>query len=399
MRNRLFPMILLLAMVMVSSCSDPVGTITLESPEIPDGARELVIRATDSKGASISGFNLQITGPTTANATVSGAEYVFTNLASGLYTIVITKSGYVGDSFQLPVVLPTNPKVDFKASAVVKATQLTPPVPISNATGGTVQSPGPSNTGPRSQPTQVSIPAGAIPGAGTTQVSVTQTAPVPITQTSQPLKAAPGNSVENTISPIPLDRFIFSFTNNGSEVTAFTQPVEIGIPMGVPQTIRNEQFSFVLMSGSGSGATPTTESRPIVINASTGNATTTILKPGTYRVYATLGLTATTAQSDPYVIGIANCGVGRLFTFSSPAAPTLGSVMAFLGVVPAATTASGTVDAKPVVNKQAWLRGVSRFTDYRVNRPGGTQLETYRFPLAEVTTTLEFNDCHDGGGN
>ncbi len=398
MRNRLFPMILLLAMVMVSSCNDPVGTITLETPEIPDGARELTIRATDSKNAPISGFNLQITGPTSVSATVPGSEYVFTNLASGLYTIVITKSGYVGDSFQLPVVLPTNPKVDFKATAVVKATQLATPVPVSNATGGTVQAPGPSNAGPRSQPTQVSIPAGAIPGTGSTQVSVTHTAPVPITQTAQPLKAAPGNSVENTISPIPLDRFIFSFINNGSEVTEFAQPVGVSIPMSVPLSIRDVVYNFVLMSGSGASATPTAESRPIVINATTGNATTTILKPGTYKVYATLGLTTTAAQSDPYVIGIGNCGVDKIFTFSSPAAPpALGSVMAFLGVVPAATTTSSSLEAKSVSNKQPWLTGVSSFTDYRVNRPNGTQLETYRFPFAQATE-LTYRDCHDGGG-
>jgi hypothetical protein len=399
MRNRLYLVILLLAMVMVSSCNDPVGTITLESPEIPDGARELVIRATDSKDAPLSGFNLQITGPTSVNATVPGSEYVFTNLASGVYTIVITKEGYVGASYQLPVVLPDNPKIDFKANTVVKATQLTPPVPVSNATGGTVQAPGPAASGPRSQPTQVSIPAGAIPGAGTTQVSVTHAPPAPVTQTTQPQKSAPGNSVTNTLDRIPLDQFIFSFTVTGGQaITEFAQPVGIDLSIIVPSAIRSEQFNFVLMSGSGPGATPTNESRPITIDAQ-GNMSTSILKPGTYKIYATLGLTTATAQSNPFTIGSTSCGLGGSFSFSSPTPGPLGPNLLFLGVVPPATVFNNTVVFQPVAGSQSRLTGVNSFIDYNLNRPSGAQLETYRYPLAQVTTTVSISNCHNSGGS
>jgi hypothetical protein len=398
MRNRLTLTIVLLAMAMVSSCSDPVGTVTYESPELPDGERTLVIKATDSKDAPITGFNLQITGPTSVNATVSGSEYTFTNLASGLYTIVITKEGYIGASYQLPVTLPNNPKVDFSSSFTVKATQLTPPVPISNATGGTVQAPGPSSEGPRSQPTQVSIPAGAIPGTGTTQVSVTRTAPVSITQTAQQQKAAPGASVENTLNRIPLDGIVLSFNNNGSAVTQFNTAVNLDIPMSVPVSIRDVEYRFVLMSGSDPNATPTDESRPITIN-SQGNGSTSIMKPGTYKVYATLGLSTTTTQSNPFTIGSTSCNLGGSFNFSSPSAGTLGPVMSFLGVVPAVNTISSTVVLEPIPGSLSRITGVNSFIDYRVNRPNGVQLETYRYPLAQVTTEISINNCHNSGGS
>jgi len=398
MRNRLNLMILLLAMVMVSSCNDPVGTITFESPELPDGTRELVIRATDSKGAPISGFNLQITGPTTANATVSGSQYSFTNLASGLYTIVITKEGYVGKSYQLPVQLPQSVKQNYQATTVGRITQLTPPVPVSNATGGTVQAPGPAAVGMRSQPTAFIIPPGALPGTGTTQVSVTRILPAPITQTAQPQKSTPGNSVENTINRIALDGFVTTFTLNGNPVGVFNAPITASIPLSVPSSIRNEKFEFVLMSSSAPGATPTNTSSPIVIDTNTGNGTTTIQQAGTYKVYVTLGLTTTTAQST-FTIGSTSCGLGGSFSFSSPTAGAVGPVMSFLAIVPTATSTNNTVVLDPLSGAQSTLTGVNSFIDYRVNRPTGAQLETYRYPLAQVSTAISINNCHNSGGS
>lgn len=399
MRNRLTLTIVLLAMALVSSCSDPVGTITYESPELPDGKRELVIKATDSKDAPISGFNLQITGPTTANATVSGSEYVLTDLASGLYTITITKDGYIGASYQLPVVLPNNPKADFTAAKTVKVTQLTPPVPVNVANGGTVQAPGPSATGPRSQPTQVTIPPGAIPGSGTAQVSVTRTAPTPIIQTTQPAKAAPGLGIENTVDRIALDGFIVTVTNNGSTVNAFNAPVTVNISLEVPSSIRNEQFNFVLMSGSGPGATPTSESRPITIDAGNGNGTASILKPGTYKVYATLGLTTATAQST-FSIGTTSCGLGGSFAYSSPTPAPVGPVLTFLGIVPTASTPiSGTIAIDAVTGAATSVSGTNTIIDYTVRRPNvSSSLESYRYPLAQVVTTVSINNCHNSGG-
>ena len=391
----LFPLVVILAVLVLARCDEPVGIITYEQPELPDGTRELVVRVTDDKNTPITGYALTITGPTSVQVNVTGNEYIFTNLANGLYTLQVSKSGFVGSVMEVPVTLPTNPKLNFFAASNVRITALAPPVPVNNAQGGTVSAPGATSTGPRSLPTIVSIPPGALGATGTTNLSVTRRPPATIVRTGPSPSKTVQPEVQN-LDEIPIDSFIF--------VTGSTEPfnssITIVVPFSVPQSIRTARFRAVVMSGSVAtgNLSPTSESVPATVTPE-GNLSFSIGKPGVYKIYVQLGLTTTNAQSPPFSIGSTDCGRASTFTVSSPTAPTVGTLFTFLSILPPVATAQNIFTVEAIVGARSQVSGINNFIDYRLLSTTGSTLETYRFPLTQVTVSTTSTNCHNSGGS
>jgi hypothetical protein len=385
-------LVLLLGVFLLSKCDDPVGIITYEQPEAPNGKREWVIRVADDKGVPINGYSLKITGPTSVDVNVSGTEYIFTNLATGTYRIQVSKTGFIGNTLEVSISLPSDLKLGFLASNQVNITALAPPIAINNATGGTVTTPGSTASGPRSQPTSITIPPGAFGSSGTTNISLTRRPPSPVTSTNSS-KIDP--DYLTNLTRIPLDVVIFDTPG----ITSFSA-ITLGFPMGIPTSIRNATYDFVVMSGSLTTGVfePTAESIRMTVTESGGLAVS-ITKPGIYRIYANLGLSSTSTQSSPFTIGTTACGVGGNFTVTSPTAPALGPILSFLGVVPSSVQVSSTLNLDAVAGASIRVQGIYNYLDYRVLSSTGATLETYRYPLSQVSVATTITNCHNSGGS
>jgi len=387
--------VVLFAFFAFTQCNDPVGVINYEQPEQADGTRQLVVKVTDEKNAPITGFALKITGPTSVDVNVAGNEYIFTNLASGLYTLQVSKPGFVGNTMEVPVTIPANPKLDYFAASDVRISALAAPVTVNNAQGGTVSIPGISATGPRSQAINVVIPPGAFGATGTSTMTITRRSPATIVRTGPaPLKVGPA-TVEN-LTRIPLDTQIIEVPG----VNQFLQPVLITVPMALPNAIRTSTYELVVMSGSTTTGIfePTSETIKMTITAN-GDLTASVTKPGIYGVYVNLGLTTTNTQSAPSLIGTTACNAGGNFTITSPTAPALGPIATVLSVIPPVATATSVVTVPAIVGLKTSVTATYNYIDYRFLSPTGSILETYRYPITQVTVTTTSTNCHDSGGN
>ncbi len=236
MQKKLSMLITVAAFLLVGSCTKDVGVLLFDRPPREAGTRQLIITTERFNGQPISGYSLVIQGPVSITTSPSGQVYVLNDVTSGQYTFIVTKPGYIGTTKVLDVTVPADPAIEYRHHLSVQLTEKVPATLINNAAGGMIVVP-PTNTGGSgigSNPIMVTIPPGAIPGAGNTAISIT---PVPLEPGIAPPVAPNGGAGGFTLVCEP-------------EGLIFTQPIQVAIPMDIPvNLVGSINFNLVYKTG------------------------------------------------------------------------------------------------------------------------------------------------------
>lgn len=409
-------LLLILLPWVLTNCDNVVGTITYEQPIPPDGIREWIITVTDQQDNPIDGYQLIISAPDTTQTdtiNVGGSDYLFKDLISGIYVVQVKKEGYFGNTTQMPIQIPLDRTENYFATTRIRLQVLAPSVAVNNSQGGEATAPGVVETGPRSEEATATIPAGAIPGGGSTTVSFTRIAPS-IIATTEDLLAKPADASTlpaelvseigfeklSYFNEIPLDIF---YLQVGSQDVTFTSPVKLSMPLGPPQTGQFANVQYVLRRMVGDVSlgrlNPSNDVYSIPFDAE-GVGNVNVPRSGVYQVFAVAILETVFARSNRFIIGQTECGRGANFTITSPAAPPVGTYFNFLLILPPRTSAVRNFSVPAVQGARSIVYGYYNYVDYKVSLVlAGVALEIYRFPLTQVSVEQRIINCHNSGGS
>lgn len=231
--NRLV-MGLMLAVVLYG-CKESVGTIDFVTPPSENGQRVLTINVTSNTGTTLTGYDVNITGPTTASATNVSGSYQLTNLGSGVYSIRVSLNGYIERVTQVNVQLPAE-DVDYLSATTVILTQRAPTQPVNNTTGGTVQT-GSSSAAQSTITATIppnAFPASALDSNGNVNFGVT--------------RARASDDISD-IFPGAVPTEIFWFEPRG---VTLLEPIQVSIEMDLPQSVIDSGLPISFLGEDGS---------------------------------------------------------------------------------------------------------------------------------------------------
>lgn len=204
------------------NCSQNVEGIKRDVAPLPNGARFLVISSANADGSPLTDYDITITANSTDSTFTSSTQSdTISGVTNGIVTIVVSKTGHVGDTKDFEVILPTDLSHDYLATVSFALTESNPPVTIDNSTGGTIAV---ESTVASAVQTTLDIPAGAIPGGGSTDISVTPVADDPTDLSTDEIT---GDS--------------FAFQPAGLE---FDIPVTVTVPLNLPAGFENVPVTF-----------------------------------------------------------------------------------------------------------------------------------------------------------
>ena len=269
-----------------TACKKNIGPDNPETPQLLDGTRQIVINARQFTNDIIEGYTLKITGPQTLTVQPAGQSYTLTGIKNGVYTISLSKNGYVGMTKVVQADLPTDNTVSWKYSVDLYLVKKNAPVSINNATGGviTVPATGLGPNGTNGKPTQVVIPAGALAGTGTTNISVTLIPVDPSAIFAQTVSGATG-SVSFYCEP---------------EGLVFNAPVTFSIPMDIPAAIAaSVPYHFASKSGDPGNGNMVFSGDQVLMNVDPNGsaATVQVTKAGYWQVVGDYTITETASPS------------------------------------------------------------------------------------------------------
>lgn len=187
--GRLTTVSLLLFIAFIYACqttTDPVPDP--DPPVLPDGERVMLIEVFDQDVNPLPGFDIEISGPTSASASnVSGSVYRFEDLEDGVYTIVVTLDDYIEGEITIEVELPEERTAEVTYETSLTLVKKAEPVVINNNEDNEVETaPSDDPEAEEDEKTVMRIPANSIPESaldedGNVQIRVTRSTPNDVT--------------------------------------------------------------------------------------------------------------------------------------------------------------------------------------------------------------------------
>jgi hypothetical protein len=236
----------------LSACKKDVSVLVFDTP-VGQGSASIVIKTTRTDGLSLSDYTLEISGPVSKTETVNGDTYTLENVVAGTYQVRASKSNFIG-TVNTVIVGTIEEGKTIAYNVNLSLTEKRAPVTINNATGGTITVPSANSggTGIGGNSTTVVIPPNAIPGGGTTQISIT---PVP-------------TNIINNQSSTPTGGLAgFSFLMEPSGLV-FAEPITLEIPMDLPANVaQSVPFYMIYRSVDGNFSTDPNDKVPVTVNA------------------------------------------------------------------------------------------------------------------------------------
>lgn len=400
-RNKLSLLTGMLLAVVMYGCSDSVGTINYTTPPVEPGERVLTIRVESAAGAALTGYDLNITGPTSASVSnVGSSTYAFSNLNNGEYTITATRTGYVEGAVREQIELPADIGADFRGEVKVVLTPRAPAQPVSNASGATVQTaPAPGTT---TATTTLTIPPNAFPASvldanGNVNIGVTRAKAGATTQTSQ------ANST-------PAD--VFDFEPSGVTLNA---PVEAELEVNLPANLSASGLEMVLEGADGTILTLTPANTSVsktFVNEdgelmAVVRVRALISRFQQYSLVLAVRVTRTNGWTNYRTVASSpSCGAGvnAVYNFSRGAINATQqdylSLLTNMSLSDITTNNqySATKNVEGIPGTRSIVRARNRTQTIAFVR-GNTTLSSVTFNLNIVEFTVDNTACHNSGGN
>ena len=370
-----------------TACKKNIGPDNPETPQLIDGTRQIVINARQFNNDIIDGYTLKVSGPQNLTLQPTGQMYVLTNLKDGTYTISLSKNGYIGMTKVVHVALPTDVTVSWKCTVDLFLVKKNPAVNINNATGGTITVPatglGPNGT--NGKPTHVIIPAGALAGAGTTNISITLIPVDPTATFAQTVSGATG-SVSYFIEP---------------EGLVFNEPVSFSIPLDIPASLATTvPYHFASKSGDPANGSLVFAGDQVLmgVNPDGSNATVQVTKGGYWQVVGDYSIVESDSYSNYIQAGTSEFGSALNGVYT--ATGTYGSIFKSLLDLPKSEVAVSETFSYPAVEFHqiiASARHNTRVYSLKLNS-NNMMIEQFSIPSAPVEI-LYVLLTHNQGGN
>lgn len=370
---------MLAALTMFIACKKTIGGIDRDTPPLPSGNQQIAIKVFTTDGSNLPSYNVSIIDPDggQSSQTADTEEFIIDPIQTGPYTITITTDAgtHIGQTKEVTANVPTNNSDDYVVGTEIYLTTKNSAVLIDNAAGGTVNVPamGTGAGGLGSQMTTVTIPPGALPGTGSTAISITPT-------------PSDGTSSANGLRGVQ-----FHFEPDG---TTFNTPITIEMPLDLPQTLVDNGVPTVFEYEDGS------ETQPITLSADGSTGTTQIDHFSTWTIGFEIFLDIQGATRSQTFQSICSEGLEEPFTFSG----TYGSLFSSIFQIPVGNltvTINGIVEKEPILYYILSGRVTAFTTDYEFRTRSGIILEqSNNIPLCADCYTVSYTstECHDSGG-
>jgi hypothetical protein len=183
-----WPVILAALILLYYSCSggmDPHG-----HPEpVLETEQQLQINVMNVYREAVTGYDLTITGPTSLmRPDVGQSTFVFEDLVSGVYTVSVSKQGYLTAETEVEVELPGGEAVSHYDQVSLILQARTPPVSIDYREGGVIHTAPSAEDGIFGEMISISFAPGALPdglddGSGRVLISANRIVPSGIDET------------------------------------------------------------------------------------------------------------------------------------------------------------------------------------------------------------------------
>ncbi len=373
--------LMVISIVSTVCCKKAIGEIERDSPPLPSGNQYLLVTAFTTDNSAIPAYSLEIQTPdgSVTNQSNTGAEFIVDPLNTGTYTITITADGYIGQTKSVDVIVPASKSDDYLVGLDLTLTKKNPPVTINNAAGGIINV-APMGTGAGgmgSSTTKVTIPPGAISGAGSTDISIT---PVPSTQETS------GSGLEGVT-------FVFD-----PDLT-FTTPVTVEMPLGFPPSVAQNNVPLVFEEQVDNGEVPDEEPITLSANGATGTVQMDHFSSWTIVLGVTLEVSLGTRQVTAQSLACSD-PLNKPFTFTG----SYGPILSNLFQIPAqlrTVTINGTFSKSQVLYFRVSGEATAAMTNYQLLLPSNVVLEERNnIPVCQSCYSVKYTsqECHDSGG-
>lgn len=374
-------LIISLLIMFVYACGSTTDSDEPDSIVI-EGVRELVIVVTDRQYNPLSGFDIEIDGPTSASESgVSDESFVLTDLKSGKYTINVSLVGYVSATITADIELSDEISETYLGTEVVSLSPLSPPVTVDNSDDVTVFTAPSQEPGYGNVETEISIPAGSFPDDlldedGNIEIRATRSSPNQITPEGT-------GTVQD----------FFDFEPDGVELN---NEIELVIIIdsyeGIPYVLQPGDIPLELDEAvSKLLANARTESRAL------RKFRARISSLQSYMVVPELTLLRSKDRSSPVLLGRSGCGQGFSEVFEYETGTITGLISRFTTIPPnQVVTRLVSYDGKPETVLRVSAQIVTLLYELVDNE--GNILESESINSKSVRFFVTEEECHDSGG-
>jgi len=366
----------------LSACKKNVSVLVFDTP-VEQGSASIVIKTTRTDGLSISDYTLEITGPVSKTETVSGDTYTLENVVAGTYQVKASKTNFIGTVKTVTVgAIEDNKTMTYTLG--LSLTEKRAPVTVDNTTGGTITVPAANTSAPgvAGNTATVVIPPGAIPGGGTTQITIT---PVPTAVIDNPQSSVPTGG---------LGGFYFVMEPSG---LVFEEPLTLTFEMDIPGKVaQNIEFFMIYRLADGTYSTDPNDKVPVSFNDQGTLASVQISHFSDW----VLGANCELVQVEDYGVTVpitkSLCGGGINETWSITG--TYGPIYSTLSGLPGITLIEDIVfPAIPFIEYSPTVFYYE--AKYELRNTDGTAIESFTLPEnTPVVVQSGASTCHNSGG-
>lgn len=382
----------LFALLLFAACKDTVSNITYNTPEPPvEVERTLTVNVTDAIGNDLTGYDINITGPTQISATsVAQPQFVFDNLDGGNYSITVQRDQYVTDSVNEVVVLPAEESESYYNEVNMVLYERSEPVTVNNAAGGTVSTAVSYREGISGQTASITFPGNAFHSAledenGNVSFSLTRAAPA---------------TLNNSFS----DGTVIDFFDFQPSDFDLNEEAEIEFPISIPDELAGNAGSVQLVLQPGNIPVELTEETGKIETAQgifrRFRAKSKISRFQRYYIVPNRRLVRTISFSEYRQVGQSRCSepvtvsIETVTGIPGPAARAL--INGPFPITNKTFTTSRSFDA--VNGVRTIVEARNRTTTYSVQTTGGQVIEETTIKNPVLSVRVKFNGCHDSGG-
>jgi len=367
----------------LSACKKNVSVLVFDTP-VEQGSASIVIKTTRTDGLSLSGYTLEITGPVSKTETVNSDTYTLENAVAGTYQVRASKTNFIGTVNTVTVLAIEDGKT-FAYNVNLSLTEKRAPVTINNATGGTITVPSANSggTGIGGNSTTVVIPPNAIPGGGTTQISIT---PIPTNVTNNQATTPTGG----------LAGFSFLMEPSG---LVFLEPITLNIPLDIPANVsQNVPFFMIYRLPDGNFSTDPNDKVPVTVNAQGTSASVQISHFSEWVLGTNVEIIESTPVQVVFTYPATTCqgSFSQVFIRTALMGPVTSSISG-IGQTTFSVEASIQYPAKPNTTYRPVVSYFERTYTLR-NLDNGTDIESYTLPQGPISSVSGESFCHNSGG-
>jgi len=295
--NRIVVVYALMLIFLTSQCDQPVASFRYD--EEPESKRQsrITIEVLDMTGQSLSDFGVNIDGPVKVQQIVRGQQFVLENVPAGVYSILISKQGYVGYRIPVTVSYPIGIFSEIQHHLPVRLTSIEPPKLVNATDGGTYRGGYAQKPGLDEVPSELILQPGSLPSSVPLELSISRISAI---NTSGMITTFENLTV--------LD--VLGMNQNG---VSLAKDATWKIPLQVNEQIRNLRPTFWLIPADWSSETGefTLRGSPIqaMVDQNYEYATFLISTLGSYALATDLGFRLQSSESTPTQVSRSACGI------------------------------------------------------------------------------------------